>query len=674
MVSNDGKTAGRLRRVARHWRLAAAVLIGLVLGYAARFLLSPVVVEQPPGAATTQAAAGKQQQWWTCSMHPQIRLPKPGLCPICKMELIPLEQGLRQAGPPRLTLTAEAAKLLQIETAAVERKFVTADIRMVGKVAYDETRLKYITAWVAGRLDRLFVDYTGVPVRQGDHMVYLYSPELLSAQEELLQALKAVKDTSGGDIGIVRQTARATLDAAREKLRLWGLTAQQIAEIEASNQPSDHVTIYAPIGGIVVHKNAQQGMYVDVGTQIYTIADLSHVWVILDAYESDLMWLRYGQKVQFTTVSYPGETFTGVISFIDPVLNEMTRTVNVRVDVPNADGRLKPEMFVKAVVRAEVAAGGRVMAPDLAGKWICPMHPSVIKDAAGNCDICGMPLVRTESLGYVAAAPTAADEPLVIPVSAALVTGARAVVYVQTGEGDKLTFEGRQVALGPRAGDYYLVAGGLGEGDRVVTRGNFKIDSALQIQAKPSMMSIRGGTVEMQYPATQPATAAAVSGEFVSQLQKVLDGYLAIQAALAADSLGQAAAAAKAAEQLLAGVDMKLLSGEDHERWMASATDLHKALAEVGGAADIQAARKAFAVLSEQMAASAGRYGLPASGAIYRMHCPMAFEGRGADWLQVGSAVHNPYFGSAMPQCGDVVEVMRHEGLEPAPAGEHRHE
>ncbi len=469
-------------------------LLIFALGYGLKWVLTGQPSPQaPPQAAAQQAPAKKQR--WTCAMHPHIRLEKPGLCPICGMKLVPVSMGETESveSMRQLTISETAKKLMDIATAPVERKFVTATVRMVGKVDYDESRLAYITAWVPGRLDRLYVDYTGVSVKKGDHMVYLYSPELFSAQEELLQALTAVKNIQDTDLDIMREMTEATVTAAREKLRLWGLTAEQITNIEKTGKASDSITIYAPAGGIVIHKNAIEGMYVKEGTRIYTIADLSQVWVKLDAYESDLGWLRYGQKVEFTTVSYPGEIFTGTISFIDPILNERTRTVKVRVNVPNPDGRLKPEMFVKAAVNAQIAGEGKVMAAELAGKWICPMHPSVIKDQPGKCDICEMPLVTTESQGYASDDPAQAEKPLVIPVTAALVTGTRAVVYVEIPDTDKPTFEGREIVLGPRAGDYYLVRSGLKEGELVVTKGNFKIDSALQIQAKPSMMTPEGG-------------------------------------------------------------------------------------------------------------------------------------------------------------------------------------
>ena len=466
-------------------RIIVLVVAAFVVGYIVRG--PEVEVKEKAKHANTH----EEQSWWTCSMHPQIRQPKPGKCPICFMDLIPVSTTGGDIGQRQISLSNEAIKLMEIETTLVERKFVEAEIRMVGKIDYDETRVKYITAWVPGRIDRLYVDYTGITVSKGDHMVYLYSPELLSAQAELLQAVRAAGNIKPGVSGLINRSIMATLEAAREKLRLLGLTQEQIAEIEKTGQPVDHLTIYAPIGGVVIHKNATEGMYIQTGTKIYTIADLSRLWVKLDAYESDMMWIRYGQDVEFETEAYPGKVFKGTISFIDPVLNPKTRTVKLRVNVESPNGKLKPEMFVRAVVRARVAQGGRVMDKAMASKWICPMHPDVVKESYSTCDICGMDLVTTESLGYVKAdVPT--EAPLVIPATAALITGKRAVVYVRLPDMEKPAYEGREIVLGPRTGDYYIVKSGLAEGEIVVTKGNFKIDSALQIQAKPSMMNPEG--------------------------------------------------------------------------------------------------------------------------------------------------------------------------------------
>ncbi len=467
--------------------LKAALLVVLIIAaFGLGFILRGPDVTSGNMESHDHSDMEEQSTIWTCSMHPQVRQPKPGKCPYCFMDLILLKES--DIGESRIEFSEAAKKLMQIETSPVERKFVTAKIRMVGKIDYDETRLKNISAWVPGRIDRLYVDYTGIRVRKDDHMVYLYSPELLSAQAELLQAVKAAENINADSSELITNSTRATLEAAREKLRLLGLKPEQIADIEKTGKPVDHLTIYAPIGGVVIEKHATEGMYVQTGTRIYTIADLSQLWVKLDAYESDIMWIRYGQEVEFTTEAYPGEIFKGRISFNDPILNDKTHTIKLRVNVENPDGRLKPKMFVRAVVNSRIAQGGMVMDEQMAGKWICPMHPDIVKETSGTCDICGMDLVTAESLGYVRA--TATDmAPLVVLASAVLMTGKRVVVYVQVPDTEKPTYEGRQIMLGPRAGDYYLVESGLSEGEVVVTNGNFKIDSEMQLRAKPSMMN-----------------------------------------------------------------------------------------------------------------------------------------------------------------------------------------
>jgi Cu(I)/Ag(I) efflux system membrane fusion protein len=369
----------------------------------------------------------------------------------------------------------------------------------------------------------------------------------------------------------------------------------------------------------------------------------------LDAYESDLSWIRYGQKVEFTTEAYPGEVFEGTINFIDPVLNDMTRTVKLRVNVDNMDGKLKPEMFVRAVVRSQVALGGKVMVPEMAGKWICPMHPAVVKTEAGTCDVCGMNLVATESLGYVVDTPK--EAPLVIPASAPLVTGTRAVVYVQVPQKEKPTFEGRQVTLGPRAGDYYLVKEGLSEGELVVTKGNFKIDASLQIQAKPSMMNPAAG--QEQVPETLEVPAA-----FREQVWGVVEKYLSLHHALAGDDKDGAIKAAPSAIQAIEQVDMSLLSGKPHEVWMKRSDAINKSLSGIQTAGQIEVARQGFELLSNEVIALVKQFGIPENRSLHRIHCPMAFNNKGADWLQSDADTLNPYFGASMLKCGQVTEVI----------------
>lgn len=632
------------RFVARTVIIASMLVVGFVAGYVVK-AVTTTHDHGSAGAEPNQPQAAKGETWWTCSMHPQIRQQKPGKCPICFMDLIQESSDGADVGPRQISFSKEAIKLMELDTTPVERRFVTSEIRMVGKIDYDETRVKHITAWVPGRIDRLYVDFTGIRVEKGDHMVYLYSKELLEDQRALLAAIEGAAKISPGSSDFAERLKSSNVEAVRTRLRLRGLTDEQIADIEKAGDPMTHLTIYSPIGGVVIEKNATEGMYVDVGTRIYTVADLSKLWVKLDAYEADLPWIRYGQQVEFTTEAYPGEVFKGKISFRDPVLNAKTRTVKVRVNVDNPEGKLKPEMFVRAVLRARVAQGGAVMDPGLAGKWICPMHPSIVKEQSGICDICEMDLVTTESLYAVGAEPN--QPPIVIPASAPLITGKRAVVYVRVPGAEKPTFEGREVVLGPRAGDYYLVREGLEEGEIVVTKGNFKIDSALQIQAKPSMMSIAGDRKVLE-----------VSEEFRSQLWTIVEKYLMLHKTLAGDDPEGAIEAAGNVTAAFSGIDMGLIQGEAHDLWMAEAVMMKTALGKIQGSEAIEPMRNAFQELSSELIAAAERFGIPQGKTLYRTHCPMAFDNKGADWLQLDEDILNPYFGASMLKCGEVTQVF----------------
>ncbi|TKJ36642.1 MAG: efflux transporter periplasmic adaptor subunit [Planctomycetes bacterium B3_Pla] len=635
------KTGGKLKPIAR---TAVALAVGFLAGYLVR-VLTATHEHGPVAAVVEQPQTAQGQTWWTCSMHPQIRQPKQGKCPLCFMDLIQASSEGGDIGPRQISFSKEATKLMEIDTTAVQRRFVTSEIRMVGKIDYDETRVKHITAWVPGRIDRLYVDFTGIKVEKGDHLVYLYSKELLEDQRALLAAIAGAERIRPDSSDFADRLKSANVEAVRTRLRLRGLTDEQIAEIEKAGEPLTHLTIYSPIGGIVIEKKVTEGMYVNTGTHIYTVADLSKLWVMLDAYESDLSWIRYGQGVEFSTEAYPGEVFKGKISFRDPVLNARTRTVKVRVNVENPNGKLKPEMFVRAVLRAKVAQGGAVMEPDLAGKWICPMHPSIVKAQAGACDICDMDLVTTESLYTAVGEPN--EPPLVIPASAPLITGKRAVVYVKVPDKEKPTFEGREVVLGPRAGNYYLVKDGLEEGEVVVTNGNFKIDSALQIQAKPSMMSAKSEREALEVP-----------DEFLGQIWGLVEKYLSLQDKLAGDDKDGAAGAAGQTAEALSAVDMGLVTGQAHDLWMGNSMKMRSALNAIKGAAGIEPMRKAFETLSNELIAVIGQFGVPRTGTLYRINCPMAFDNKGAYWLQMDEDIRNPYFGASMLKCGEVVEVL----------------
>lgn len=598
-------------------------------------------------------------KWWTCSMHPQVKLPSGDMkCPICFMELIPMEEGGGEEGIPEISFSERARFLAEVETLPVEVKEVTKSVLLVGKIQPDETKLAMITAWVPGRLERLFVDYTGMEVRKGDHLVELYSPELYSAQQELLQAISSFGEMKGSKSELLLNTSESLIGSAKEKLVRLGLTTQQVEEIIEKREPVDTLTIYSPASGIITARQGTEGEYVKEGSMIYTIADLSEVWLLMDAYESDVEWLHYGQTVEFETEAYPGETFTGTLSFISPVLDERSRTVTLRVNVPNGDLRLKPGMFASAKIRAVPSTGGKVIAPEMMGKWICPMHPEVVEEFFGHCPICQMPLETAESLGYVVH-PGSQDLPLVIPDTAPLVTGKRAIVYVEKKKEDGIYYEGRVVELGPRADGYYLVESGLEEGDVVVTKGNFKIDSALQIQAKTSMMNPADTTEavpEAPAEAKDKYKPVAIPKEFSDAVNLVLTAYLSLQEALAADSFEKAKGAANELSQAAESLGKRHLSGNSHNRWMEDTQSLKESSVVTAQTGEIEKMRESFYPLSKAVETFVRHFGHDLDSPLRRAFCPMALDG-GATWLQVDETIANPYYGASMLRCGEIQET-----------------
>ncbi|MHC4941959.1 MAG: efflux RND transporter periplasmic adaptor subunit [Planctomycetota bacterium] len=631
--------------------LVILVAVGFILGR----ITAPGNGSAPGEQSHDHAAASgvEADVVYTCSMHPQVRLDDPNAkCPICAMDLIPVKKDEGEAlGPRMMRMSRDAMKLAEIETCKVERRFVELELPMVGKVDYDETRVKTISAWMPGRLDRLFVDYTGVPVRKGEHLVEMYSPELYAAQEELIQALKAVENTKDSNSDLIKNTARATVEAAREKLKLLGLATEQIEGIEKEGAPSALVEIKAPIGGIVIEKNAREGMYVKTGEPIYTVADLSRLWVLLDAYESDLPWIRYGQEVDIRTEAFGDKVFPGWISFIDPVLDPRTRTVKVRVIVENPQGELRPNMFARAVVKSRAAMPGQVLTRNLEGKFICPMHPEIIKDGEAACDECGMDLVRSEELGYVS--PGDMEPSLVVPASAVLTTGKRALVYVRLPDREEPTFEGVEVELGPRAGDHYLIRSGLEEGQEVVVHGNFKIDSALQLMAKPSMMS-----PDEEEEVKSESMTLAVPDALRKDLAEIFGRYLEVQQALGNDDAEGAAASAAKVRARAEEVETSSLSDEANAVWKRWTALLDDSAGAISQSAEIQKQRERFVTFSRAMESLVRHFGPLPERAVRRFFCPMAFNNKGGYWLQEDQTVLNPYFGSAMLRCGEMKEVL----------------
>lgn len=542
------------------WMAIVRGLAFLALLGVAFFVGRGLTPRQPtPSGSTASSSSGPAQEskptYWTCSMHPQVRLDGPGNCPICEMPLIPAGSAAGGGdGVPMLTLSPHAVAMASVETVAVTRRQLVNEIRAVGKIQYNESSLATITARVDGYAERLFVNFTGVDIKAGDHLAEVYSPELLVAQQELLIALR------GGGAGL-------SVEPSRIKLRRWGLTEQQIDELVNSKKITDRITLYSPIDGTVIEKMVVENSSFKAGDALYRIANLDTVWAYVDIYEFDLAWVRYGQLVELTAEAYPGRVFRGMVTFVQPVVNEATRTVRVPVHIENKDHALKPGMYVSTIVKAALGPDGRAAATGVEGKFSCPMHPQVVADDAGACPICGMPLEQipaSAASAPIEAAPDALaaryfcpmkcegektyEQPgncpvcgmklkevpgaesqpgalLAIPVMAVLDSGTRRIVYVDKGGG---TFEPREVTVGPRSGEFVSVLAGLEEGERVVARGGFLIDSQFQVTGHSSLFYPGGLHASMGHqhgaggatspapassPASQPTKPAAAPGE-----------------------------------------------------------------------------------------------------------------------------------------------------------------
>ena len=380
---------------------------------------------------TGQITETNKSTIWTCAMHPQIRMKEPGKCPICGMDLIPLTQnGSGSVDPDAILMSKDAIQLANVLTTIVTKTKPVKEVRLYGKVEADETLFQSQTAHVPGRIERLNINFTGETVVKGQILAEIYSPELITAQQELLETVKT------------KQLQPELYEASKEKLRQWKLTDEQIAKIENSGVIENNFEVLSNTTGTVTARRVNTGDHVSVGTILFDIADLSKVWIMFDAYESDLQFLHTGEKLSFTLQALPGIDFSGNIIFIDPVIDPITRVAKVRVETGNQSGKLKPEMFATGIVS------------------------TTLNEYSDN---------------------------MVIPKTAVLWTGKRSVVYVKEPGTDEPIFKLREIGLGPMLGESYVITDGLTEGEEIVTSGTFSVDAAAQLEGKPSMMNPRGG-------------------------------------------------------------------------------------------------------------------------------------------------------------------------------------
>jgi len=350
-------------------------------------------------SACAEEAKEKKILYWTCGMHPSVKMDKPGKCPICAMDLVPVYEkgaGAEEAGAlATIELSERARKLAQVKTDIIGFKSLTKDIYTVGLIEYDERLKTVVSAWIPGRIDKLFVDFTGTQVVKGESMVWIYSPDLVSTQEEYLLALETLEKVTESPFDEVINGAKSLIEASKRRLLWWGVTEKQIEELTKNKKIKQHTVIYAPIGGIVIEKKALEGQYVMQGEMIYTVADLSNIWMKANIYEYEMAWIKIGQEVEVTTPTYPGESFIGRVSFIEPFLDEKTRSVKIRCDIPNHQLKLKPSMYVNARIRVPVEdleKQGEIYVSGL--DYICPNHPEIKSSRPGICPEDNVPFER----------------------------------------------------------------------------------------------------------------------------------------------------------------------------------------------------------------------------------------------------------------------------------------
>lgn len=551
-------------------------------------------------------ASEAKETIWTCSMHPQIRKNEPGDCPICGMDLIPLESETNEVDPMAVSMSPTAMQLAQVQTMKVGKGNTNKALRLTGKVQADERLLYTQSSHIPGRVEQLTVNFTGDFVKEGQIIAYIYSPDLVTAQEELFEAKK------------IKETQPALFTAAKEKLKNWKLTDKQIDQILASDKTIEQFPILANVSGYVTQKRVNLGDYIKQGEALYEIADLSKVWVLFDVYESDMSWIKKGDAVSYTIQSLPGKTFNGAISYIDPVIDPKTRVAKARIETANKELLLKPEMFASGTIESKT---------------------------------------------------NTSNTSLTVPKTAIMWTGKRSVVYVMQMSAQGVSFIMREVTLGPELGESYVIEDGLQPGEEIAINGTFSIDAAAQLAGKPSMMNPEGGVAMTGHNhggntnsnmETMPVSSkkTTLSEDAKKSLQPLFDNYFKLKDALASDDFEDAKASGVAMNNSLGKIDMNLFKGDAHSLWMQQSTALKPSLQHIEHLGDIKAIRGKFINISNLMIAIAESFA-PLSTAIYIQNCPMADSNKGADWLSLDKEIQNPYFGESMLSCGENTKTIK---------------
>ena len=567
--------------------LAAALALGVLLGWG--FFSH----EAPETKVSSQEAT--PESTFTCSMHPQIRQKESGDCPICGMELIPVSQSRKQQEDTlAVAMSPTARELAQVQTATVGTTAPVKNISLTGKVQVDARHLYSQTAHFPGRIERLMVSAEGEWVKKGQVLAYVYAPELVRAQEELLEARK------------VREQQPALFRSAREKLHHWKLNEAQVQRILEAQKPLESFPIVADEAGYVLEKSIQQGDYLERGEKLYTMANLGKVWLLFDVYQSDISWVGKGDTVHFTLAALPGEEFKGTVSQVDPVIDPQTRVARARVVVANPQGHLRPEMFARGTLRARFDEEV-IVVPETAVLWTGERSVVYVK-RNGPEESYAMREVR---LG-----------PSLNP--------------------------GFVVKEGLRPGEEVVVHGAF----------SVDAAAQLAGKPSMMNRTDRSGTKRHQPGRSRPDGAKAPVSKARSPapntvLKPLLQAYLDLKEALVQDDTTAALAQATILYQVFGEMKSKPLPAI----WQRHQTKLRPVLAKAARAEEIEALRNYFVAISDHLVPII-RAAKPVQAPLYLQFCPMAQQGQGAYWLSRKVEVKNPYYGASMLTCGEVKETL----------------
>ena len=639
------------------WGLGRLVNLGLFVG-AGVLLIVLLGIAQRVGwlktAGEAQSSSGvgsAAEAVHTCPMHPQIRQPGLGDCPICGMPLVPATAGGADLDEFAVSIEPAQRRLANIKTVTVTEQPVSRQLQTIGSIEIDESRQATISSYIDGRLEKIYADYTGVEVQEGDHLAVVYSPQIYSAQIEYLEAKKTLESSSDSALASIREAQEKLADNSRQRLLELGMTADQLKELDATETAKSRLTIYAPMGGTVIEKLAEEGKYIEAGEPIYRIADLAMVWLMLELFPEDASRIRFGQQVQARLSSNPNEVLTGRVAFIAPNVDPSSRTVGVRVEFTNEQRKLRPGDYAEATITIPIGPEGEIYDKDLAGKWISPMHPQIIRDQPGPCPVCGMQLVPTTRYGFAA---TPVDQPVsvTIPRSALLLAGQNSVAYVETEAG---RFELRVVKIGPFLKDNVVILEGIEPGEQVATSGNFLIDSQMQLAGKPSLIDPtryvrKFRNVPLEFDSIDISVIGGKSGE---QLEELYSRYFEIRTAFAADK--------KPVEESslsLHELSTQLTSSEDVTDQAKEQLSIVTENAEHLHHLPLEEARMQFKPISHAILELATQIRGEGNERVFRhFFCPMVKEGEG-DWLQFEERISNPYYGSQMLRCGELIRTL----------------